>query len=166
MANEVERIVKETVEKGGIFAMMYFDIHAKTKEAVEQLGSGFVNTLIKRPGVVLAMGEIDDPIEGESGQNWSSSVAVKILTADFIVLSSITLDHSPYEVDILRPAELKMPIGRVHELLALMSATTGEYKRYIITKVAKKEDIAQMQEDLKRRAEMGKKILEKKNEGK
>jgi hypothetical protein len=42
-----------------------------------------------------------------------------------------------------------------------MSATTADYKRYILMKLSKPEELLQLQENLKKRAEMGKKILKK-----
>jgi hypothetical protein len=42
-----------------------------------------------------------------------------------------------------------------------MSAITAEYKRHILTKLTSKEEMARLEENLKRRAEMGKKILKK-----
>jgi hypothetical protein len=141
--------------------MLYFDIHAKTKELVQELGTGFVNTLIQKPGVVFALGEIDEPTGGGEGKNWSSSIEVKILTKNFSVLTAICIAHSPYSVEILRPDEIKLPLSEVHELLGTISATTAEYKRYILTKISKPEELLGMQEDLRKRAEMGKKILKK-----
>lgn len=161
--NDIEKLTKDTVKDGGILAIMYFDIHAKSKEAVQELGTGFINTIIHKPGVVYALGEIDEPIGGEEGKNWSSSISVKVLTKDFNVLALICMAHSPFTVEILRPDEIKLSINTTQILLGNMSATTAEYKKMIVTKLSTKEDIAQMQEDLKKRAEMGKKILQKKD---
>ncbi|MGV8085239.1 MAG: hypothetical protein ACP5N9_03230 [Candidatus Bilamarchaeum sp.] len=162
--DDIEKLTKDTVKNGGVLSILYFDIHAKTKEAVQELGTGFINTIIHRPGVVYALGEIDEPLGGEEGKNWSSSISVKVLTKDFNILSLICMAHSPFTVEILRPEEIKLSISATQELLANMGATTAEYKKLIVTKLSSKEEIAQMQEDLKKRAEMGKKILDKKKE--
>ena len=164
--SDVEKKTKEVIASGGVLVMLYFDIHATTKEAVQELGTGFVNTLIQKPGVVYAMGEIDEPIGGSDGKNWSSSVSVKILTVDFSSLAAICMAHSPFNIEILRPDEITLPLSQAHDLLGTISATAAEYKRYILTKVAKPDELAQMQENLKRRAEMGKKILGRKGDGK
>jgi len=137
---------------------------AKTKELVQQLGTGFVNNIIQKPGVVFALGEIDEPVGGEEGKNWSSSIAVKVLTRDFASLVSICLAHSPFSVEILRPDEITLPLNKAHELLGTVSAATAEYKKYIVTKLAKPDELAQIEEDLKKRVEMGKKMLKKKGE--
>lgn len=160
---DVERLTKDTVKQGGVLAMLYFDIHAKTKEAVQQLGTGFINNIIQKEGVVFALGEIDEPVGGEAGKNWSSSISVKVLTKDFLTLANLCMVHSPFTVEILRPDEIRLQLSDAHELLSAMAATTADYKRYILTKLSRPEELAELQENLKRRAEMGKKILEGKN---
>ncbi len=157
--NDVEKLTKDTIKNGGVLAMLYFDLHAKTKELVQEIGTGFVNSLVQKDGVVFALGEIDEPVGGEKGKNWSSSISVKILTKDFKTLAAICMAHSPFTVEILRPDEIKLPLSQAHEVLGIMAATTAEYKRFILTKLAKPGDIAHIEENLKRRAEMGKKIL-------
>ncbi|MEW6722004.1 MAG: hypothetical protein AB1324_01965 [Candidatus Micrarchaeota archaeon] len=161
MAGDIEKLTKDTVANGGVLAMLYFDIHAKSKELVQELGAGFINNLVQKPGVVFALGEIDDPAGGEEGKNWSSSIEVKILTKDFAALAAIVMAHSPYTVEILRPDEIRLPLSEAHSLLGTMSAVTAEYKKYILTKLSKPEEVLQMQENLRRRSEMGKKVLGK-----
>ncbi len=158
--NEVEKVTKETIANGGVLAMLYFDIHAKTKELVQELGSGFINEVIKKPGVVFALGEIDEPKGGEEGKNWSSSIELKVLTRNFAALAAICMANSPYTVEILRPDEIRMELSEAHSLLGTMSAITAEYKRYILTKVSSPKEIEHLQDNLRKRAEMGKKILE------
>ena len=158
---EVEKVTKDTVANGGVLAMLYFDIHAKTKEIVQELGTGFINSVIQKPGVVFALGEIDEPIGGEEGKNWSASIQLKVLTRDFSSLAAICMANSPYSVEILRPDEIRLTLDQAHNLLGTMSATTAEYKRYILTKLSKPDELARLQENLRVRAEMGKKILNK-----
>lgn len=159
--SDVEKLTKDTIASGGVLAMLYFDIHAATKELVQDLGTGFINSIIQKPGVVFALGEIDEPKGGEEGKNWSSTIEVKVLTKNFTTLAGICMANSPFTVEILRPDEIKLPLSVAHELLGNMSATTAEYKRYILTKLSKPEEILQLQENLKKRAEMGRKILKK-----
>jgi len=159
---DVKKVTDDAIKNGGVLAMLYFDLHAASKEAAQQLGTGFVDHIIKSPGVIYALGEIDEPIGGEEGKNYSTSISLKVLTKDFITLSGLCLTHSPFNIEIIRPNEICLPLSTVHELLGLLSATTAEYKRYIITKIAKPEDVREFQEQLRIRAELGKKILEKK----
>lgn len=159
---DVKKVTDDAIKNGGVLAMLYFDLHAADKESAQQLGTGFVNHLIKTEGVIYALGEIDEPIGGGEGKNFSTSISVKILCKDFIILSNLCLTHSPFNVEILRPDEINLPLNVAHEVLSLMAATTAEYKKYILTKIAKPEELQEFQEQLKVRAELGKKILEKK----
>jgi len=162
---DVEKLTKETIANGGILAMLYFDLHAKTKELVQEIGTGFIDSLVKKDGVVFALGEIDEPVGGGEGKNWTSSVSVKILTKNFATLAGICMAHSPFSVEILRPDEIRLPLNQAHDLLGTISAASAEYKRYIITKIAQPDELAQVHENLRRRAEMGKKILGRKEGG-
>ena len=157
--SDIEKKTKDTINNGGVLAMLYFDIHAKTKEDLQQLGTGFINQVIEKQGVVYALGEIDEPVGGEEGKNWSSSISLKVLTKDFKTLAGLCMAHSPFTVEILRPDEINLPLNQAHEILSIMSATTAEYKRYILTKIARPEELARINENMKRRAEMGEKIL-------
>jgi hypothetical protein len=163
MAEDVEMLTRKTVEGGGVLAMLYFDIHAQSEQAVKDLGTGFVNSVIQKPGVVFALGEIDNPVEGEEkNKNWSSSISLKVLTKDFMTLANLCMAHSPFSVEILRPDEIRLELSQAHDLLGNMAATTAEYKRYILMKLAKAGEVASVEETLKKRAEMGKRIREEK----
>jgi len=162
--SDIEKLTRETVEKGGVLAMLYFDIHANSKESVQELGTGFINNVIHKDGVVFAYGEIDEPVAGGDKENWSSSIELKVLTKDFATLGSLCMAHSPFTIEILRPDEIKLKLSEAHNLLGTMSAITAEYKRYILTKLAKPEEMAAIQETLKFRAEKGREIL-KRGEG-
>ncbi|MFN7991253.1 MAG: hypothetical protein U0R44_03790 [Candidatus Micrarchaeia archaeon] len=159
--NDIEKLTKDTIANGGILAMMYFDLHAKTRELVQELGTGFINNIIHKEGVVFALGEIDEPVSGGEGKNFSSSIEIKILTRDFATLASICMAHSPYTVEVLRPDEIRLSLNEAHNLLGVLAATTAEYKKYILTKLSNPEEIASLQENLKKRAEMGRKIIKK-----
>jgi len=164
MAMDVKKITEKTVKDGGVLATLYFDIHAATNDAVQKLGAGFVEHLIKTPGVVYAVGEIDEPVVNEEGKNVSSSIEVKILTKNFLVLANICMEHSPFTVEIHQPSEVHLPLNQAIELLGQISATTAEYKRNFLMRLAKPEEIAELQRQLALRAEMGKKLLEKRED--
>jgi len=160
--NEAEKLTKDTVSNGGVLALLYFDIHAANKEAVQELGTGFINSVIQRPDVVFAYGEIEEPFDAGEKKNWTSSIELKVLTKSFFGLANICMDHCPYNVEILQPNEIKLPLAQAHELLWTMSTITAEYKRYILMKLAKPEELASIQETMRYRAEKGREIMGKK----
>jgi len=159
---DAEKLTKDTIKNGGVLALLYFDVHAKDKESVQNLGAGFIKHLLENPGVAFALGEIDEPIEGGEGENVSSSIEVKILTKDFTTLANICMENSPFTIEILRPDHIDLSLNQAHGLLSNISATTAEFKRQILMKVSSKEEIAEFQKQLHARAELGKKLLKKK----
>ena len=161
---DYEKLTRDTVKEGGILAMLYFDIHAATKEAVQDLGTGFINETIHKPGVVFALGEIEEPMDNGQGKNWSSAIEIKILVKDFATLAGLCMAHSPFSVEILRPDEIKLSLDDAHTVLGTISSASAEYKRYILTNLAKPEHMAGIHETLAKRAEMGKKLMERKSE--
>ena len=160
---DIRKLTEKIVKEGGVLALLYFDVHAATKEDVQNLGTGFIGHLIKMPGVVYALGEIEEPIGGEDGKNFSSSIVVKILTRNFLVLANICLANSPFTAEILRPDEIKLSLHAAHELLGQLAATTSEYKKTVLTKLATKEELAEFHRQLSARAELGKRVLERKD---
>jgi len=162
LMTDIQKLTKDTIASGGVLALLYFDVHAKEEKMVQQLAAGFVKSIIERPGVVFAYGEIDKPIGGEDGRSFSSTVEVKVLVKDFMTLAGICIAHSPFNIEIQKPDRIDLPLSEAHDLLMTVSATTADYKRYILTKVAKPEELKQINEDIKARAELGKRLMEKK----
>lgn len=159
---DVKKLTEKTVKEGGVLATLYFDVHAVTKEDVQKLSAGFLQHLIQIPGVVYAVGEIEEPILSEDGKNFSSYIEVKILTRNFLTLANICLTYSPFTIEIHQPEEIKMPLHQANELLGQLSVTTADYKKAFLTRLANPEELTEFQRQLALRAEMGKKLIEKK----
>ena len=157
---DVDKITKETIEKGGVLALLYFDLHGTSKETLTNLSAGLVQKILKEEGVVYALGEIDEPMEREQG--FSTSVEVKILVRSFNLMGRVCAQYSPLSLEILRPDDIKLSIDQAHELLMNISTTTFEYKKFIIQRTSKKEDVEKYQKELEAKAKLGKKLLEEK----
>jgi hypothetical protein len=157
---DVQKTTKETIEKGGILALLYFDIHAKTKETVQEIGTGFVEELLKKDGVVYALGEIDEPILDKD--IYSTSVEIKILVRTFSQLIALCAVNSPFAVEILKPDKISLEVGEAQEILTSVAATTADYKKYIVERLSKPEDLERYRHFMEKRREIGKKILERK----
>jgi len=160
---DVDKLTKETLGKGGVLALLYFDLHGSSKDMVQSLGVGFVDKILKEPGVIYALGEINEPLEKE--KLFSTSLEVKLLAKDFATLAKLCADHSPFSIEILRPDRLELPVEKAHELLVHLSNTTYEYKKYILERVAKPEEAERYKQSLKNKLEIGRKLLQMK-EGK
>ncbi len=157
---DINKLTKDTLAKGGVLAVLYFDLHGNTKEVVQNLGTGFVDRMLKEPGVVFALGEIEEPIE-EKGIH-STSIEIKLLTTSFLSLMNICALYSPFSLEILKPSEINLSIDNAHELLMSIGSTTMDYKKYIIQNISKPEDVIKYKQTLQNKAEIGRKLLEKK----
>jgi len=158
---ENKKLIDKTVAEGGVYAALYFDIHTKSKEKAQEIGAGFVETLLKEPGAVYAIGEIDEPIQNDD--LFSTTVEIKFLAQSFPHLVNIVAIHSPFSVEIIAPDELHLSLDQAHTMLANISTTTSDYKKYIIERVTSPEDMEKYKKILEQKAELGKKLLEKKD---
>jgi hypothetical protein len=159
--NDVEKVTNKTVSEGGVLSLLYFDIHTRTKEKAQEIGAGFVQQLLKEPGVVYAVGEIDEPIQDED--LFSTYVQVKILVKSFSNLVNLCAVHSPFNIEIMKPDEIVLPLNQVHDTLMNISTVTSDYKKYILERVTKPEEMERYKKILEQKAELGKKLLEKKS---
>ncbi len=159
---DVEKLTKETIASGGVLALLYFDIHGKNAEVLQELGAGFVQQLLKQDGVIWAIGEVDEPIEQK--EICSTSVEVKILTSNFLSLSKICSLYSPISIEILRPNEIKLTLDNVHQLLLDVSTMAFEYKKFIVERISKAEELEQYRITLQQKIDLGKRILNRKKD--
>lgn len=158
---DADKLTKDTLSKGGVLATLYFDLHGNSSEVLKDLSAGFVQKMLKEPGVVWVLGEIDDPIT--QGDFFSTSIEVKVLTHDFISLLKLCALYSPFSLEILRPDEIKLSLDKAHEVLLDVSTMTFDYKKYILEKLSKSEDFERYRKSLEQKVELGRRLLEKKD---
>ncbi len=164
--NKSQQILDEAVAKGGIVTVLYFDISTNEKEAVQNLLTELVGKISKEPGLVSCVGEIDEPLELEE-KLWTSSAEVTMLTRNFSYAAAVAIRYGPIGVEVLRPNEIKMSIGEAQGLLLNISQVGQEFTNFILQKnLMNEEEKEKFQKKLAARAEMGKKMLEKKEEEK
>ncbi len=156
----VDKVTKDTVNQGGILAFLYFDIHGNSEEGIKNLGVGFIQRVIKEPGVVYARGEIAEPLKEED--IYSTSVEVKVLIKSFLELMALCAKYSPFSIEILQPNELKFSVDKLHDLLMFMANTTHGYKKHIFTKTSTPEDLKNYQKHIQNKMKLGKLLMEKK----
>lgn len=161
---DIDKLTRDTIAQGGVLSWLYFDLHGSSKDMLNEMGAGFINKILKSPGVVYALGEIQEPIEKEG--LFSTTVQIKVLTKEFAHLTLLCANYSPFSVEILKPDKIDLGIDKAHELLMQIATTTYEYKKYILQKVAKPEDLEKYKKSLENKVELGKRILGKKEEKK
>lgn len=157
---DVDKLTRDTISKGGLLVMLYFDLHAGEKNLLGQLGTALLQKILQEPGVVYAIAEIDEPIELDG--MFSSSVEIKVLSKDLAAIARICGNYSPFAVDIKQPDSITLTIDAAHDLLMNISTNNYELKRLIIEKVYSPQDLENFKKTIKSRVELGKKILENK----
>ena len=156
----VDEITDDAIREGGYLAMVYFDLHGTTSEAVKNIMVGFIGKLTREPGVIYAVGEIDQPIEKEG--MFSTWAEVKLLAEDFPALVRISAQYSPIGVEILRPEEVRMNLGEAQSTLLDISQTSQNFTRLIMEKMLTDGEKKDYATKMSQRMELGKKLFEKK----
>ena len=160
---DINKLIEKTVKDGGVLALLYFDLHGNQKEALQKLGVGFVQKILQEQGVLYAQGEIDEPMQSEG--MFSTSVEVKVLTTDIPTLARLCGSYSPFSIEILKPDEFVLSVSDMHEILMFLGATTHDYKKYIMEKVATPEEKERYKKSLEQRLKIGEKLMGKKEAG-
>lgn len=155
----VDEMTDDAIREGGYLAMVYFDLHATTADAVKNLMVGFIGKLTREPGVIYAVGEIDQPIEKEG--IFSTWAEVKMLASDFPTLVRIASQYSPIGVEILRPDSVKMTLGEAQGSLLDISQTSQNFTRLIMEKMLSEDERKDYATKLSQRIALGKKLFEK-----
>lgn len=159
MGIDEEKLTKETVRDGGVLALLYFDVHGTDKEKIREFSTGFIKRMLNEPGIVYVVGEIDEPIETDGVV--STAIEVKVLAKSMPALVNFVARYSPFSLEILKPEEIRMSMADAHELLMSISTMMFDHKKYILERVAKKEDVERMKKELENRIKLGRMLLEK-----
>jgi hypothetical protein len=164
--SDLDRITEEKIAKGGVLAKLYFDMQNSDKEKLQPLLVELVNEhLLKEKGVVYGYGMIEDPLE-QNGLFITSAV-VTVLCESFIPLVSISFNYSPAGIELIRPEkEMTFKMHELQGLLMDVSQISLSYSKYVLEHVLKPEDVAGIAKQIDYRSEVGKKLLEKKEDGK
>ncbi len=160
---DINKLIEKTVKDGGVLAFLYFDLHGNQKEALQKLGVGFVQKILQEQGVKYAQGEIDEPVENAG--LFSTSVEIKVLSKDIVTLARLCGSYSPFSIEILQPEEFRLSLSDMHEILMFLGATTHDYKKYIIEKVATPEEKERYKRNMEQRLKIGEKLMSRKEAG-
>ncbi|MGC8669760.1 MAG: hypothetical protein ACP5TL_01240 [Candidatus Micrarchaeia archaeon] len=158
--SELEELTDEKVSKGGILVKLYFDMQNTDKEKLQPLMTELINEhLMKETGVVYCYGSIDEPIENKGV--YITNAVVTMLIENIVPLVGIALRYSPAGIEVLRPSkEVVLKISNLQSLLMDLSMFSLEYSKYVLEKVLKPEDIANINKQIENRLEIGKKLME------
>jgi hypothetical protein len=157
MTKSVEQVTEDVIREGGILALLYFDIHGKSKDGIKHTLVDFISKLTVEKGVVYAVGQVKDSIEDEDG--FATSAEVKILVKDFAALLDLGLRYGPIGVEVIKPHEIRLNLGEAQDAILTVAQTSHEFSTYVVEKLMNEQEKADLNKKLERRAELGKKIL-------
>lgn len=159
MSKSVEEVTDETINKGGILATMYFDIHGNSPEIIQNSMVDMIGRLSHEFGIVYATGAVEPPLENEG--MYSTCAEVRVLARDLNSIINICFRYGPIGIDVLRPEEFRLSLPQLHEILLNISQTSHEYTKFMYDKVMTPEDKLNFNKQLANRAELAKRIIEK-----
>ena len=168
MANEgkkeVEEVTQRTLDKGGLLVKLYFDMESEKQDDLQPLMVDLINNrLLKTPGVVYCVGAIDEPMKLK--ETFSTSAQVTALFDSLWPLINVMFTFTPAGVEILKPSrDYALKQSELQKLLLNVAQISLEYNNYILSRILKKEDYDKIQEQMKSREELGKRLLDKKGQ--
>jgi len=157
LATKVEVLTQATIEKGGILATLYFDMHGPDKEKLEQLLVDLANRLNHEKGVVYSVGEIERSMQ--LGDQYSAAAKITVLTTSFPALSRICDGYGPMGVEILKPNEIHLSIPDAQQVLFEHVKMMTDLLREMIEKNMTPEERKKLAKLMEARAELGKDLI-------
>jgi hypothetical protein len=159
--DEAEKIKKETLEKGGVLAKFYFDVHSNQKEILKNLMLDLIsNNILKEEGVVYAYGTIEEPIENNG--LFSTSAEVTILAKGFLPLLNLAIKYSPFAIEVLEPYQKNFGAQELQEILLRVSEISSQFAEFVLQKVLSQEEKNELNKKILNRAELIKKFFQEK----
>lgn len=164
--SDVDRVTEEKLAKGGVLVKFYFDMQHNEKDKLQPLLVDLINErLMKERGVVYCYGAVEEPLEREG--TFITSAEVTMLFDSFIPLIGVAFRYAPAGIEILKPQNnMTFKTFELQSMLMDLSQISLDYSKYILEKVMKPEDIEHMKRQIENRHEIGKKLMDKKDEGK
>ena len=164
--SDVDRVTEEKIAKGGVLVRLYFDMQHNEKEKLQPLLVDLINErLMKEKGVVYCYGSVEEPLEREG--TYITSATVTMLFDSFVPLIGVAFRYAPAGIEILKPtSNMTFKTFELQAILMDLSQISLDYSKYILEKVMKPEDVELMKKQIENRHEIGKKLLDKKDEKK
>lgn len=163
--SDVDRVTEEKIANGGVLVKLYFDMQNADKDKLQPLLVDLVNErLMKEKGVVYCFGAIEEPLAQNDG-SFITSAMITILFDSFMPLVGVAFHYAPAGIEILKPNhDMTFKPFELQSMLMDISQISLDYSKYILEKVLKPEDMEKIRGQIEQRTELGKKLLEKKDE--
>lgn len=160
--SDVDKVTEDTIAKGGILVKLYFDMRHTERDKLQPLMTDLINErLLKEPGVVYCYGTIEEPLEKDG--IFITSAVVSLLMENYLPLVGIAFRYAPAGVEVIKPTrDMVLRPTDLQRILMEISDVSITYSKYILEKVLTDEDKDAMGKHLDSRADLGKKMIEKK----
>ena len=155
----VHELTEQTLKDGGLLAVMYFDMHGKSPEAIKNLLVEFLSRIADDPLTVWTYGEIEKPELYEGV--YSTYAEVKVLVKNLRDLVNLVLKYAPLGIEIVKPHEKKLSIGELQTILMDLSTFSSNFTAMYLKKGLTEEKKREYARNMKIREEIGRKLIEK-----
>ena len=158
--SDVDRVTEEKIAKGGVLVKLYFDMQHHERDKLQPMMVDLINEhLMKERGVVYCVGAVEEPLEKDG--IFITSAAVTVLFDKFLPLVNVAFNYAPAGVEILKPLnEMSFKTYELQSMLMDLSQISLDYSKYMLEKVLKPEDLEKISDQLSRRHQTGKKLLD------
>jgi hypothetical protein len=158
---DLRKITQEKISQGGILAKMYFDVQDKDRERLQPILTDLIHEhLMKERGVVYCYGVIEEPLKMD--EFYVTSATVTLLLENIASLVHVAFNYTPIGIEIEKPEkELIMKVSELQALALDVSTISTTYSKYILEKVLKPEDAAEIVKRLENRVKIGKDLMHK-----
>lgn len=162
--SDIDRVTEEAIAKGGVLVKLYFDMRHTEKDKLQPIMTDLINErLMKEKGIIYCYGAIEEPLERDG--IFITSAMLNVLVDGFLPLIEIAFKYAPAGVEILKPSnEMKFSTAQLQSILMNLADISMTYSKYMLEKVLNGKDIENVRNHIEDRAELGKKLLEKKDE--
>ncbi|MFH1257603.1 MAG: hypothetical protein ABIG96_02670 [Candidatus Micrarchaeota archaeon] len=166
---ELDGLFEKAGKYGAILALIHFDSYGRDKEVVKASLVDLISRINAEKGVAYCRGEIEEVLEteDEKGKAYSTYTEVKVLCSNFDIAIGLALRYGPVAIEVLYPKELKLNTEQMQNTLLSASSISQQFTNYFMSKLLKPDEFADYQENLKKRVEHGKQLMdgaEKKDE--
>jgi hypothetical protein len=158
---ELDELFEKAGKQGALLCLLHFDSYGRDKETVKAALVDLIGRINAEKGVVYCRGEIEEVLESEDekGKTVSTYTEVKALFVSLDVAISVCMRYGPITIEVLHPKELKLNLEQLQNTLLSASSVSQQFSNYFMTKLSKKEDLEEFQDNLKRRIAHGKDLM-------
>ncbi len=159
----VDELTAETVSKGGVLSIFYFDVHGNSEEGIRNILVDMAGKISKEKGIVYSYAEIDKSVESDG--MYTTSAEIKLLVEDFQTLVNLCVLYGPIGVEVLEPQDrMTIPISELQNAMVSISSMARTYTKMALDRVLTPEQKKEYFEKINKSAEIGKRLREDKKQ--